>query len=203
MSDHDATTCAPVSISDEDVYAAMKQISGYLDITADDFKELYLHAYQQAVIRLTSSAQAKHVMTKDVCAVSADTPLSGVARIMAARDVSGVPVIDEKKKVLGVISEIDFLKAMGSGGSRNFMAVVTECLKGGPCVAMSAKAQLARDLMSKPAVTVSEDTTALEISELFLNKKINRVPVVNAKGALVGIVSRGDILHAGVPGETA
>jgi CBS domain-containing protein len=52
----------------------------------------------------------------------------------------------------------------------------------------------AADLMSAPAVTVAEDTQALEIIKLFKEKGINRAPVLDARGRLSGIVSRGDLL---------
>jgi CBS domain-containing protein len=50
--------------------------------------------------------------------------------------------------------------------------------------------------MTSPAVTVNEDTTLLDITSIFKEKKVNRVPVVDREGSLVGIVSRGDIVAA-------
>jgi len=58
--------CVPVDISDEDIYEAMKDISGYLDITPADLKEVYLKAYRHAVTRLTRSVKVRDVMTRDV-----------------------------------------------------------------------------------------------------------------------------------------
>ena len=84
-----------IDISDEDVYDAMKEIPGYLDITPGDFKEVYRRAYAHAVERLTRRALARDVMTIKVISVRKDTPLLEVARILGARGVAGVPVIDE------------------------------------------------------------------------------------------------------------
>ena len=79
MTNQDIEACVPVDISDDDIYEAMKDISGYLDITPGDFKEVYLKAYRHAVLRLTRSVRVTEVMTKDVAAVSGDTPLEVVA----------------------------------------------------------------------------------------------------------------------------
>ncbi len=57
MSDITIGACAPLQISDDDIFSAMREISGYLDITPSDFKELYLKAYQHAISRLTRSVR--------------------------------------------------------------------------------------------------------------------------------------------------
>lgn len=182
-------------ISDEDIFAAMKEISGYLDITPGDFKEVYHLAFRHARERLLRTAKAREIMTRDVAAVRVDTPLQKVAELMAGRGVSGVPVLDAADRVVGVISEKDFLKAMSSGGITSFMGLVAECLRDKGCKAPVIKARQAGELMNSPAVTVTEDTPVIEIAALFKEKAINRAPVLDAQGRLTGIVSRGDLLE--------
>src|SRR4030067_435205 len=103
-----------IDISEEDIYEAMKEIRGYLDITPGDFKEIYKLTYRHAFNRLARSIKARDIMTKDVSFVTRATPLKEVAKLMAREKISGVPVIDADKKVLGVISEKDFLAHMGT-----------------------------------------------------------------------------------------
>lgn len=182
-----------IDISDEDIYSAMKDISGYLDITPEDFKEVYLHAYRHAIERIARSAKSIDIMTRKVYSVKRETPLKEVAEIMARNGISGVPVIKQDGSVVGVISEKDFLSRMGVGDT-TFMGLVAECLKGDGCVAISIREQKAEDIMTSPAITVREDTTVLEIAGIFTEKQINRVPVIDQKDHLVGIVSRADIV---------
>lgn len=196
MTDQDIEACVPVDISDDDIYEAMKDISGYLDITPGDFKEVYLKAYRHAVLRLTRSVKVSEVMTKDVAAVSLDAPLEDVAAIMAERKVSGVPVLDGDGKVIGVVSEKDLLSVMGAGEANTFMEVMAQCLKGKSCLAVPVRARVAADIMSSPAVTVEEDTRVIEAATLLTQKGINRVPVVDRSGRMVGIVSRGDVVRS-------
>lgn len=189
-----SNTASP-EIADEDIFAAMKEISGYLDITPGDFKEVYQLAWRHARERLLRTAQAREIMTRDVALVKVDTPLKEVAEVMARRGVSGVPVVDAADRVVGVISEKDFLKAMSSGGITSFMGVVAQCLQEKGCKALGIRQGQAADLMSAPAVTVAEETQVLEIIKLFKEKGINRVPVLDSQGRLTGIVSRGDLLE--------
>lgn len=185
-----------IEISDEDIYEAMKDIQGYLDITPADLKEIYKFAYRHALERLTSSVKAIDIMTRKVFSVKRATPLKEVAELMAEKSVSGIPVIEEDGKVAGVISEKDFLLHMGARDKTHFMTVVAECLSGKSCVTMPIRSQKAEDIMTSPAITVREAATAVEISNIFNEKKINRVPVIGRGDELTGIVSRADIVRA-------
>lgn len=182
-------------ISDKDVFEAMKDIPGYLDITPGDFRELYRKAYDHAVKRI-SHAKAKDIMTTKVVTVDRDTPLKYTAKLMADNSVAGIPVLAKDKKVAGIISEKDFLSRMGGEDVKTFMGIVAQCLKGKGCVALSIREKRAEDIMTSPAVTVTEETSVMNIVKIFKEKKINRVPVVDGHGELVGIVSRNDIVEA-------
>jgi len=188
--------CVPADIAEEDIFEAMKDISGYLDITPADCKEIYLMAYQHAVTRLTRSVKAYDVMTRDVAYVLENTPIRDVAQIMAERHVSGVPVISSDDRVVGIISEKDFLVAMGGGQVETFMGVVAQCLRGGACLAAPIRTQYAKDIMTSPAITVGELTPVFDLANVFSLKAINRVPVTDADGRIVGIVSREDLVKA-------
>ena len=187
-------------LTDDDIYEAMKKIPGYLDITPGDFKEVYGLAFEHALTRLTASVKAQDIMVRQVVVVRPEMPLSEVAGIMGRAGVSGVPVVDAAGKVLGIISEKDFLVRMGVENPKNFMSVVAECLEVKKCVALPMRSQSARDIMSAPAVTVWEDTPLGTISQILVEKGINRVPVVKRDGVIVGLISRADIVKASMPG---
>lgn len=184
------------NLEEEDILEAMKEISGYLDITPGDFKEVYSLAYHQALERLSREITAGKIMTREVVAVRVDTPLAEVALAMGEKGISGVPVLDAAGQVVGMISEKDFLRQMGVTGPENFMSLVARCLQSKGCVALPIKKQKAADLMSSPAVTVREETSVQEIAGLFMAKGINRVAVADPAGRLRGIVSRADIVKA-------
>jgi CBS-domain-containing membrane protein len=185
-----------MDISDDDILNAMKNISGYLDITPGDFKEIYRFAYRHAIHRLRHSVKAKDVMTKKVVFVEENTSLEEVAEILNRHVISGIPVIDDNKNVVGVISEKDFLFHMGVKEKRTFMGVVAHCLKSKGCVAISMRKQKAKDIMTSPAIIVDENVPTSEIANTFIEKNINRAPVVDQEQKLIGIVTRTDIVKS-------
>lgn len=189
-------------LSDADIYEAMKEIPGYLDITPSDLKEIYRHAFRHALARVRRPVKAAGIMTRSVHHVRVDTPLKDVASLMAEKRISGVPVLDEAGAVAGVISEKDFLARMAGPGEPHVMGILAACLAGRGCVAQPIRGRVAADVMAAPAVTVGEDATDAEIMDLFAERSINRVPVLDGSGRLAGIVSRADILRArAVPGR--
>ena len=189
-------SAAAVELREEDILEAMRAIPGYLDITPGDFKEIYRLAFQHALERLSREVTAAEIMTREVVAVNPDTPVSEVAAAMGRRGVSGLPVVDAEHKVVGVISEKDFLSRMGVTEPQNFMSLVAGCLKTKGCVALPIKKALAGDIMSSPAVTVAPDTPVRDIAAILTARGINRVAVSDPVGRLLGLVSRGDIVRA-------
>jgi CBS domain-containing membrane protein len=185
--------CGPTDISDKDVLEAMKSMEGYIDITPGDFREVYRVAYRLAMNRLLNAAKARDVMRTPVLVVEADMDLIDTAAFLAARRISGAPVVD-RGDLVGVISEKDFLTTMGGGQIHSFMEVISQCLKNKGCIVIPMRNQKARDIMTSPAVIATEDMSVSEISGIFTKNNINRIPIVGHGGKLVGIVTRSDLL---------
>ena len=186
----------PVDMSDEDILDAMKSIPGYLDITPGDFREIFGFAYRHALERIAQSLLAKDVMTQKVISVTATTSLKETAAIMAAHGIAGIPVVDGSGAVVGVISEKDFLSHMGDKKTPSIMDVIAQCLASKGCIAIPMQSGYAEDIMTSPAFTVLADTPIFEIASIFAEKQINRVPVLDKDGHLVGVVARADIFQA-------
>ncbi len=185
----------PVNMSDEDILDAMKSIPGYLDITPGDFREIFSYAYRYAVDRIAQSLLAKDVMTAKVISVTPTTSLKETALAMATHGISGIPVINEREAVVGVISEKDFLFHMVEKKTHSIMHVIAQCLSTKGCIALPMRTGHAKDIMTSPAQTVSESTPIFEIASIFAEKDINRVPVLDENGHLAGIVARADIFR--------
>jgi CBS domain-containing protein len=85
---------------------------------------------------------------------------------------------------------------MGDGHSKSLMGVIADCLRSQSCHAMTIGDKKAGDIMTSPVITVREHAVLSEITKLLTENNINRVPVVDEKGCIVGIISRGDIVRA-------
>lgn len=130
------------------------------------------------------------VMTTQVVTVGPDSLYKDVVERLRTRKVSAVPVVDSEDRVIGVVSEADLLvkEERPDGGP------------GGPLLhphgdAAKALARNAAALMTAPAVTVGPEATLTEAARLMHRKHVKRLPVVDAHGRLLGIVSRSDLLQ--------
>ncbi len=196
MNGGDLRQCPPVDINDEDILEAMRSMQGYLDITTEDFKAIYRAAYAHGVDRMLNALKASDVMTKQVHVVEAGTRLADIAQLLADKGISGAPVIDRHGKIIGVVSEKDFLGMMGAGRTRSFMEVVAFCLKNRGCVATPMRDSVVDDIMSQPAITASAQISIADISSLFMKERINRLPIVDKGDRLIGIVARSDLVRS-------
>jgi len=136
------------------------------------------------------------IMTTVVKTVQPDTAVKEVASIMCFNKISGVPVVDENERLIGILSEKDILhcmfpdigEVMSEGGeARDF-----EKLEGNYQDAMN---KTVGDLMTTTVETVSGDIPVLKAVSMMWFKKIRRIPVTN-DGKLIGIISVGDVHKA-------
>lgn len=142
---------------------------------------------------------AKDVMTKDVTAVKADTPVPEIAELMATRGIHGVPVVDDNECVVGMVSEDDVLLKHDQFHVPHRLAlfglyVVPEEMLIRAYGDHHGNA-LARDVMERKVVTFDEETDVDTIAETMVRKHIDRVPIRHGC-KLAGILSKSDILRA-------
>lgn len=183
------------SLTNDDILHAMKEIPGYLDITPSDFMLVYRAAFEHAVNRLKTAIRAENVMTRKVVSVFKNAKLSEIAEKLADHDISGLPVVEEDYTVVGVISEKDFLKRMNEDHEVSFMRVILQCMENRGCAASALKSMNASDMMSSPPATVLKETPVLEVANTMEQYNINRVPVVDDRNLLIGIIARSDLVQ--------
>ncbi len=188
--------CVQVDISDEDIFKAMSEIPGHLDISLGDFKEIYIKAYEQAIRRFTRDIKCSEIMSRSVISLFEDDPLHQGALILAQHNFSGAPVVDRRSHLVGVVSQKDFLEIVGVGGLQTIMQLVAECLSGTRCIVSGLRKGHLKDIMKSPVVTAFPETSAHEVADMFVTRKINRVPIVDHDGSLIGIVTRTDIVRS-------
>lgn len=139
------------------------------------------------------------IMTTEVIKVRPDTRVSEVARLMSQHNLSGLPVVDEADRVVGVVTELDMMLRNTHFKLPNFIFIFDIMLPlelPGHYHERLEKAlgTTAQEIMSEPAVTISPDAAIDELVKLMIERRFNPVPVVEAE-RLVGIVSRADIIR--------
>lgn len=181
-------------LTEEDFSEALKEYGFYVDITEEDLRKLYELANNIAKRRCANSWLADEIMSYDVISVPADTDAYEAGRLMIKNKISGMPVVDEDNRVIGIISNTDLLSLAGIPRGHVFNATVTKYILNKPAP-HHTKSRKVKDIMNTPAITVTLNTTAKKIATILDRKGITRLPVVDAENKLVGIVSRGDIIR--------
>jgi predicted transcriptional regulator len=120
------------------------------------------------------------LMANDPVVVAADLPVANVAEVLADYDIGGLPVVDSRGHLMGVISQTDLLAHWASAG-RSPDAVTV----------------LARDVMTKPAVTISGSASLREAARLMAEHHVARLVVVgDDPGIALGLISDSDLIRA-------
>jgi CBS domain-containing protein len=164
----------------------------------------------------TTDIMVQQVMVRRVYTVSPSATLLKATEILRRYHISGLPVVDEDRKVIGVISEKDVARALSEAGDltlspSNLLDVIVHTVSG-----RKAKGRLddnmddplrafeecfnnvrVRDVMSQDPIVVSEGTSVDDAARIMMERNINRLPVVKGD-RLVGILTRHDVLAAWV-----
>lgn len=141
--------------------------------------------------------QAKDVMTRDVVTVGPDTQVGEIAKLLLARRISAVPVVDASGVLRGIVSEGDLLRRAETGTERRRSWWLELLVENRELAHEYVKSHglTAKDVMTAPVVTVGDDADLAEIAAVLERNRIKRVPVTH-RGRLVGIVSRANLLQA-------
>jgi len=111
------------------------------------------------------------LMSNDVLTIAADAPLSQASAEMRLGRVRHLPVVDGKGKLVGLLSHLDVMKTLLRG-----------------------KGTQVADAMSVRLVTLREDALAADAAKLMRSRKVGSLPVIDAKGRLVGLLTEADFV---------
>ena len=141
--------------------------------------------------------RAHQIMTRPVVTVSSETTIVEAANTMLQRHVSGLPVVDAAGKLVGIISEGDFLRRSEIGTQHKRGQFLRFILGAGQAATdfVHEHGRKVAEIMTREPLTISEDTTLEDIVELMEKNHVKRLPVMRGD-QVVGIVSRANLLQA-------
>ncbi len=181
------------SISEEDLQAARAELKAYVDVTDEDLMKIYVLAVRHSRERHSTMVMVQNVMTEKVLSVTPDMSIHEAARLLSANKITGLPVVDEKNRVIGVISSADIYVPEGTKKDNPFRKLLLRFrVKQG---AVKGEERIGA-AMSAPAITTEPDADVKEVAAVLDLHRIKRLPVVDLEGKLIGIISRGDIVRA-------
>lgn len=139
------------------------------------------------------------IMTREIVKVHPGTRVDQIARLMAEHDISGLPVVDENDRVLGVVTERDMIVRNSRFKVPSFIMILDSIIYlETPHHFQERLEQMlgvtAGEIMSEPAVTIAPNASIEDLADLMVKRGMNPIPVVE-QGMLVGIISRSDIIR--------
>ena len=145
---------------------------------------------------------AVEIMTSPVITVTPETSIAVAIDLMASHNISGVPVVNEAEAVVGIVSEADIVKYASRThvipliSSSKWVSPYTQITdiasfrKGFEIL----KKSKVKDVMYSKVATVKENATGEEIARIMTRRRVNRVPVVDASGKILGIITRANLV---------
>jgi CBS domain-containing protein len=141
------------------------------------------------------------VMTRDPIVVQRETPLQEAIQILAEKRISGIPVVDDGSKLVGIISETDLMwQETGVTPPAYIMFLDSVIYLQNPATyereLHKVLGQTVGEVMSKNPIAISPEQTVKQAAQLMQERNVHRLPVINSANQVVGILTRGDIVRA-------
>lgn len=129
----------------------------------------------------------KDAMTKNVITISPENSLEEAIDVFSENNISGAPVVKDRK-IVGILSESDILKKIGL---KDLFSLKTEDVEK---IKKSISGNV-EEIMKKDVYSVGEEENVSKAIKIMNKRDVNRLPVVDKKGNLVGILTRGDVIR--------
>ncbi|MCL5022670.1 MAG: CBS domain-containing protein [Nitrospirae bacterium] len=134
------------------------------------------------------------IMTTKVISVHKYENVDQAVKVLSDNNISGLPVVDKKNQVVGMISEADILSMIGMRRGHTLRDILRHIF--GEPLPERRMGDVIGDVMTSPVVTVGPDVDIREAAKIMDEKKVRRLPVVDDGKKLIGLISRADIVRA-------
>lgn len=140
-------------------------------------------------------------MSRDPVVVRPETPLNEAIQILAERHFSGLPVVDDARQLVGIISETDLMwQETGVTPPAYIMFLDSVIYLKNPATyerdLHKALGQTVGEVMSRDPISIDPDKSLKDAAQMMHDRSVHRLPVLDAEGLVIGILTRGDIIRA-------
>ena len=145
--------------------------------------------------------KVEEIMARNVITVNENDSLRDVATVFKANEIAGAPVVNDQEEVVGVVSEADILKVLGTFHWYTPLLTTMDLLQHHSEISQDIQRDIekageitVKEIMSKEPRTIPPDALIDDAAQIMHSTGFNRLPVVDETGKLVGIVTRADII---------
>jgi CBS domain-containing protein len=141
--------------------------------------------------------KVKEIMKKEVKSLTPSMNAKEALSVLLKNQISGLPVIDDEGKLVGMFTEKDILKTILPTYLQDVGKFIYSEDPKGIKTKVAGLAKLSvKEIMRKEVITVAEDAVISEVARLMLTQKVRRIPVLNKEGKVSGMIARQDIVKA-------
>ena len=182
-----------MELNDGDILDAMQHISGYLDITTEDFRMIYQLAHRHAVGRILGNLKAENFMRVNIEPLLPDITLEEAAKVFVQSGYMSLPVVNEMGCVIGILTETDFMRRLKVN---SIMELLLNMMDDAFEFKHNFHETHVRETMFSPVITITKDAGFKEVIRAFYQHEGRSMPVVSGDGRLLGMLLRKDFLTA-------
>ena len=184
------------SLAREDFEHALDDLGSLVDVSVNDLIILTEKARKHAQMRHAESLQIDNLMSRPVYTIHADSSLGEAARVLLSERISGLPVVNTANRLIGIITEADFLSAIGVPchlPSQNFWQTLSGMFS--QPLHLHEPSENVGALMVTEVITVQPSQTFHEAVELMKSHRVKRLVVVDEQHTPVGMLTRSDLVR--------
>jgi CBS domain-containing membrane protein len=184
-----------LGVTTADLDAVLQQYNQVLDISRDDLEEILLRTEMHAYERRFGNVKCGDIMSHDVVKVEFGTELQPAWRMFAEHKIHALPVVNRYNRVIGIVTQHDFLRHCGFDDISGFAEKLRHFLQR-TAHSHSEKPEVVGQIMTSDVRTASADQPIVSLIPLFADTDLHHMPVVDANQRLVGIVTQSDLVAA-------
>lgn len=178
-----------------DLDDALRLHNELVDVAPDDLVELLEHAEAAAYQRTLGKLRCDEVMTANPLAVECGTPLDEAWALMRAHRIKALPVIDQARRIVGIVTISDFFSVVRLDG-HDGLAVRLQNLLRPSAILQSQRLEVVDQIMTRQVRVVSSQRHAVEMLPLFSEAGHHHLPVIDEENRLVGVLTQSDLIKA-------
>ncbi|GJI92402.1 HPP family protein [Duganella hordei] len=191
----DAVPTVRLGFKPEDLDAVLQQYNQVLDISRDDLESLFMQTEQRAYQRRFGIIACADIMSRDIVNAEFGTPLEEAWQLMRLHRVAALPVLNRARRVIGIVTQSDFLEHGGLDDYRGIRQQLQRFLRK-TGVTHTEKAEVVGQIMTQHPTTARLDTPIVDLVPLMADSGFHHIPIVDEEQRFAGLITQSDLVAA-------
>jgi CBS domain-containing membrane protein len=191
----DAVPTVRLGFKPEDLDAVLQQYNQVLDISRDDLESLFMQTEQRAYQRRFGIIACADIMSRDIVNAEFGTPLEEAWQLMRLHRVAALPVLNRARRVIGIVTQTDFLEHGGLDDYRGIRQQLQRFLRK-TGVTHTEKAEVVGQIMTQHPTTARLDTPIVDLVPLMADSGFHHIPIVDEEQRFAGLITQSDLVAA-------